>query len=138
MKLTPLAGGARTPSGSAAKAFKPLTPGFTPTGSLSARRKRPAALGGSSASPAAPSNGASPSLPAVGSAKRPRLKFKAPTRVTPVTPAAGVSASSCSSSQKENESVAHNLDFENNQFESDICDFMDRMEEAGEQKSGEN
>ena len=66
-----------------------------------------------------------------GSAKRPRLKFKAPTRVTPVTPA------SCSSSQKENERVAHNLDFENNQFESDICDFMDRMEEA-EHKSVED
>ena len=65
MKLTPLAGGARTPSGSAAKAFKPLTPGFTPTGSLSARRKRPAA-GASSVSPAALSSGASPSLSAAG------------------------------------------------------------------------
>ena len=72
----------------------------------------------------------------VGSAKRPRLKFKAPTRVTPVTAAAGVS-SSCSSSQKENERVAQNLDFENNQFESDICDFMDRMDEA-EQKRVED
>ena len=66
MKLTPLAGGARTPSGSAVAAFKPLTPGFTPTGSLSARRKRPAALGASSVSPAALSSGASPSLSAAG------------------------------------------------------------------------
>ena len=66
LKLTPLAGGARTPSGSAVAAFKPLTPGFTPTGSLSGRRKRPAALGASSVSPAALSSGASPSLSAVG------------------------------------------------------------------------
>ena len=65
MKLTPLAGGARTPSGSAVAAFKPLTPGLTPTGALSARRKRPAA-GASSVSPAALSSGASPSLSAAG------------------------------------------------------------------------
>ena len=58
-----------------------------------------------------------------GSAKRPRLKFKAPTRITPVT--TGVS-----SSQKENDRVVQNFDLESNQFESDICDFMDRMDEA--------
>jgi len=124
LKLTPLAGGARTPSGSAvAAAFKPLTPVFTPTGSWSGRRKRPAALGASTVSPASASSGASPSLASIGSAKRPRLKFKAPTRITPVT--TGVS-----SSQKENDRVVQNFDLESNQFESDICDFMDRMDEA--------
>ena len=168
MKLIPLAGGARTPSGSAVAAFKPLTPVFTPTGSFSGRRKRPAALGASGASPASLSSGASPALSSVGtysiswsilyihfgihfaverhsftispsfqcyisslagSAKRPRLKFKAPTRVTPVA--------DVSSSQKENERLTQNVDFESNQFESDICDFMDKMEEA-EQKSVES
>ena len=66
LKLTPLAGGARTPSGSAVAAFKPLTPVFTPTGSWSGRRKRPAALGASTVSPASVSSGASPSLATVG------------------------------------------------------------------------
>ena len=35
-----------------------------------------------------------------------------------------------SSSQKENDRVVQNFDLESNQFESDICDFMDRMDEA--------
>lgn len=118
MKLAPLSGGAWTPSGPTVAAFKPLTPGFT----LSDRRKRPALGVGS---PATQNGGASPSLLAVGSAKRPRLKFKAPTRV--VTTAA-TSSPSGSSSQKENE--AHSPDLETKQFESDICDFMDKMEES--------
>ena len=62
-----------------------------------------------------------------GSAKRPRLKFKAPTRVVN---AAAASFPSGSSSQKENEIEAHSLDLENKQFESDICDFMDKMEDT--------
>ena len=66
LKLTPLAGGARTPSGSAVAAFKPLTPVFTPTGSWSGRRKRPAAFGASTVSPASAGSGASPSLASVG------------------------------------------------------------------------